>query len=97
MHLEAKQQNSSSDILRKQEVPVSEIGISGFDRVFGSSMETTAAEPKDQISPMVRYLENPGHIFDRKVRRHALKYVYLIIVSPNNRSVALEMLGFGSL
>jgi hypothetical protein len=26
---------------------------------------------------MVRYIENPGHIADRKVRRQALKYVIL--------------------
>jgi hypothetical protein len=35
------------------------------------------ANPKDLRTPLVCYLENPGHIVDRKVRRQALKYVLL--------------------
>jgi hypothetical protein len=35
------------------------------------------AEPDDWRTPLVRYLENSGHIVDRKVRRQALKYVML--------------------
>jgi hypothetical protein len=33
--------------------------------------------PDDWRTPLVHYLENPGHITDRKVRRQALKYVML--------------------
>jgi hypothetical protein len=35
------------------------------------------ADPEDLRTPLVCYLENPGHIVDRKVRRQALKYVLL--------------------
>jgi hypothetical protein len=35
------------------------------------------ADPDDWRTLLVRYLENPGHIADRKVRRQALKYVML--------------------
>jgi hypothetical protein len=31
----------------------------------------------DWRTPLVHYLENPGHIADRKVWRQALKYVML--------------------
>jgi hypothetical protein len=34
-------------------------------------------DPDDWRTPLVRYLENPGHIADRKVQRQALKYVML--------------------
>jgi hypothetical protein len=34
-------------------------------------------DPDDWGTPLIRYLENPGHITDRKVRRQALKYVIL--------------------
>jgi hypothetical protein len=33
--------------------------------------------PDDWRTPLVRYLDNPGHIADRKVRWKALKYVML--------------------
>jgi hypothetical protein len=32
-------------------------------------------DPNDWRTPLIRYLENPGHIVDRKVRRQSLKYV----------------------
>jgi hypothetical protein len=35
------------------------------------------ADPDDWRTPLVRYLENPGYIADRKVRWQALKYVML--------------------
>jgi hypothetical protein len=35
------------------------------------------ANPDDWRTPLVRYLENPGHIANRKVRCQALKYVML--------------------
>jgi hypothetical protein len=34
-------------------------------------------DPDDWRTPMVRYLENPDHIADRKVHRQTLKYVVL--------------------
>jgi hypothetical protein len=37
------------------------------------------AEPDDWRTPLVCYLENPGHIVNRKVCREALKYVMLDI------------------
>jgi hypothetical protein len=39
--------------------------------------ETTMTEVDDWRTLLIRYLENPGHISDRKVRRQALKYVVL--------------------
>jgi hypothetical protein len=33
--------------------------------------------PDDWRTPLVHYLENPGHIADTKVRQQALKYVML--------------------
>jgi hypothetical protein len=35
------------------------------------------ADPGDWRTPLVRYLENLGHIIDRKVWCQALKYVIL--------------------
>jgi hypothetical protein len=35
------------------------------------------ADLDDWRTPLVRYLENPGHIADRKVQRQAFKYVML--------------------
>jgi hypothetical protein len=35
------------------------------------------AEPHDWRTPLVCYLENPSHVYDRKVQRQALKYVML--------------------
>jgi hypothetical protein len=37
------------------------------------SSETTTTNPDDWRPPLVRYLENPSHIADRKVWRQALK------------------------
>jgi hypothetical protein len=37
----------------------------------------TGCHTDDWRAPLVRYLENPGHITDRKVQRQALKYVML--------------------
>jgi hypothetical protein len=35
------------------------------------------ADPDDWMTPLVCYLDNPGHITDRKVQQQALKYVVL--------------------
>jgi hypothetical protein len=39
--------------------------------------EMMTTKPDDWRTPLVQYLENPGHIADRKVRRQAKKYVAL--------------------
>jgi hypothetical protein len=39
--------------------------------------ETMTVNPEDWRTPLIRYLENPGHIADRKVQRQGLKYVIL--------------------
>jgi hypothetical protein len=61
----------------KLDGPVSETGWSETSRNSDNSRETTTADPGDWRTPLVRYLENPGHIADRKDRRQALKYVML--------------------
>jgi hypothetical protein len=37
----------------------------------------TTVDPDDWRIPLVRYLENPGHIVNRKVQWQALKYILL--------------------
>jgi hypothetical protein len=37
----------------------------------------TMTDPDDWRTLLVRYLDIPGHIADRKVQRQALKYVML--------------------
>ena len=63
--------------LVKPEVPILHIGSSDFGRDSENSVETTATDPEDWRAPLVSYLENPGRIVDRKVRRQALKYILL--------------------
>jgi hypothetical protein len=46
---------------------VSEIGGSGIFRKSDESSKTTMIDPDDWRTPLVRYLENPGHIAVRKV------------------------------
>jgi hypothetical protein len=41
------------------------------------SSETTTTDPDNSWTPLVRYLDKPGHVVDRNVRRQALKYVLL--------------------
>jgi hypothetical protein len=47
--------------------PVSESGGSRVSRTSDEISETTMAGPDDWRTSLVRYLENPGHITDRKV------------------------------
>jgi hypothetical protein len=47
--------------------PVSEIGGSEISRTLDKSSETMMVDPDNLRTPPVRYLENPGHIADRKV------------------------------
>jgi hypothetical protein len=57
--------------------PISKIGGSGISKTLDKSSETMRADLDDWRTPLVRYLENPDHIADRKIRRQALKYVML--------------------
>jgi hypothetical protein len=57
--------------------PVLETGGSGIFRNSDETSEMMTADPDDWRTPLVHYLENPGHIADRKVWRQALKYVML--------------------
>jgi hypothetical protein len=55
----------------------------------------TTTDPDDWRTPLVRYLESPGHIADRKVRRQTLKYVILdsILYRRTIDSLLLQCLG----
>jgi hypothetical protein len=59
------------------DVPELETGWSGISRGSNDLGKTTAAEPVDWRTPLIHYLENPGHVIDTKVRRQALKYILL--------------------
>jgi hypothetical protein len=61
--------------LAKLDDSVSETGGSGISRNSKESSETMMVDPDDWRTPLVCYLEYPGHIADRKVQRQALKYV----------------------
>jgi hypothetical protein len=52
--------------LAQPDGPVSKIGWSRNSRNSYDSSETMTVEPDDQRIPLVRYLENPGHIVDKK-------------------------------
>jgi hypothetical protein len=46
---------------------VSETGGSEISRTSDEASETMMVGPDDWRTPLVHYLENPGHIADRKV------------------------------
>jgi hypothetical protein len=71
----------------KPDGSVSETGRSIISRISDKASETTTVDPDDWRTPLVRYLENSGHIADRKVRRQVLKYVMLdnTLLSSNYR------------
>jgi hypothetical protein len=56
------------------------VSESGGSKNFRNSDETSEmmmVDPDDWRTPLVRYLENPSHIANRKFRRPAFKYVML--------------------
>jgi hypothetical protein len=53
----------------KLDGPVLEIGGSRISRSWYELSKMTTAEPDDWRTPLIRYLENLGHIADRKVWR----------------------------
>jgi hypothetical protein len=61
----------------KLDSPVSETGGSRNSRIIDELSKTMTTDPDDWRTPLVCYLENPGHIADRKVRHQVLKYVML--------------------
>jgi hypothetical protein len=69
--------NSIEPNSAKLDVSESEIGGSDISRSSDNLGETVMVEPLDWRTPLVHYLENPGHITDRKVQWQASKYVLL--------------------
>jgi hypothetical protein len=61
----------------KSNVPVSETRGSKISRISDEASKMTTVDPDDWRTSLIRYLENPDHIADRKVRWQALKYVVL--------------------
>jgi hypothetical protein len=51
----------------KPDVPVSEARGSEFSRISDEASKMTMVDPSDWRTLLVHYLENPGHIADRKV------------------------------
>jgi hypothetical protein len=61
----------------KLDSPFSKTGGLRISRTSDESSETMTVDPDDWRTPLVCYLENSGHIADRKVRCQALKYAIL--------------------
>jgi hypothetical protein len=61
----------------KLDVPIYETGGSEISRILDEASKMTTTGPDDWSTPLIRYLENSGHITDRKVWWQALKYVVL--------------------
>jgi hypothetical protein len=61
----------------KLDVPDLETGGSSISRGSDDLGETVVAEPMDWRTPLILYLDNLGHVIDTKVRRQALKYIFL--------------------
>jgi hypothetical protein len=61
----------------KPDVLIPETRGSKISKISDEGSKMMMADPDDWRTPMVRYLENPGHIADRKVKRQVLKYVML--------------------
>jgi hypothetical protein len=59
----------------KPNVSVSKTRGSRISWISDEARKTMTIDPGDWRTPLICYLENPGHIADRKVRRQALKYV----------------------
>jgi hypothetical protein len=56
---------------------VFETGGSKISRTLDETSKTMMVGPDDWRATLIRYLENPDHSADRKIRRQALKYVIL--------------------
>jgi hypothetical protein len=81
----------------KSDGPISETKGSKISRNSDDSSEM-AIDHDDWRAPLVRYLENTGHIANRKVQRQVLKYIMLDnILSRNYIWFIVKMLGFKSI
>jgi hypothetical protein len=63
--------------LTKSDCPISETRGSRISRNLDDSNEMIMIDPDDWMTPLIHYLDNTGHIANRKVQRQALKYVML--------------------
>jgi hypothetical protein len=63
--------------LAKLDSPITETGGFRIFRTSDKSSETMMTDHDNWMTPLIRYLENPSHITDRKVQWQALKYVML--------------------
>jgi hypothetical protein len=61
----------------KPGVPEFKTGGFGNSKSLDELDEIATDEPENWRTPLIRYLENPSHIIDRKVWWQALKYVLL--------------------
>jgi hypothetical protein len=52
----------------KPDVLISETEGSRIHKISDEASKMTMGDPNDWRTPLVRYLENPGHIADRKIR-----------------------------
>jgi hypothetical protein len=68
---------SAKQSLTKLDGPVYDIGGSKISRNLDNTSKMMTDDPDDWRTPLIRYLDNPGHIADRKVWHQALKYVML--------------------
>jgi hypothetical protein len=59
--------------LVKPDVLESETRGSGISRSLGNLGEIAVAKPEDWSAALACYLENPGHVIDRKVQWQDLK------------------------
>jgi hypothetical protein len=82
----------------KPDVSVSETEWSKISRTLDETSELTTADPDDWRTPLLRYLENPSYIVDRKVKCQSLNNGMLDnTLSPDYRWFIIKMLGFESI
>jgi hypothetical protein len=68
---------SAEPSLTEPDNPVSKTGGSEITKTLDETSKIMMVGPDDWRTPLLHYLENLGHIADRKVQRQALKYVTL--------------------
>jgi hypothetical protein len=68
---------SAEPSLVKPDVPKFKIGGSSISRSLDNLSKTATVKPDDWRTSLIHYLDNSGHVTDRKVRWQALKYVLL--------------------
>jgi hypothetical protein len=68
---------SAKPSFAEPDIPVFETGASRISGISDEASKMMTANHDDWRTPLVRYLENPGHISNRKAQRQALKYIEL--------------------